>query len=110
MSARLCAALICTGMLLPSLLSPPAHADGVLDDREAAYVVKYGAGAVCPVIAEYPSTAGVMGVAQGIMSDGFTADSAIDVINASVATYCDQYWPLLQRIGAEARGELRRAI
>jgi hypothetical protein len=103
LGGMLAAAIITTGV---------AKADGVLSDTEAAYVMAYGAGAVCPTIAEYPSMAGVMGVAQGIMADGFTADSAVDIINASVAAYCDRYRPLLQALGAEARGEgpLRRAI
>jgi len=101
------------GMLVAGVLfgAGAARADGILSDTEAAYVLAYGAGAVCPTISEYPSTAGVMGVAQGIMSDGFTADSAVDIINSSVANYCPQFWTLLERIGAEARGEgpLRRA-
>ncbi len=96
----------------PLAVASKASADGVLSDSEYAYVEAYGAGAVCPTIAAYPSTAGVMGVASAIMQDGFTADSSVDIINASVATYCPRYWPLLQSIGAEARGEgpLKRAI
>jgi len=82
-----------------------ARADGQISNVESAYIAAYGAGAVCPVIAEYPSTAGVLGVAQGIMDDGFTAGDAVDIINVSVATYCPEYWSLLERIGAEARGE-----
>ena len=81
-----------------------AHADGYLSSTEAAYVDRYGAGAVCPVIDEYPSAAGVLGVTRGIMEDGFTADNAVDIINASVSTYCPRNWPLLVAIGNAARG------
>lgn len=105
--SRFCFALITTGMLLPYLLfgSPPARADGVISDVEWAYIQAYGAGAVCTTIDEFPSEAGVMGVAQGIMDDGFNGDSAVDIINASVSTYCPSHWPLLQAIGAKSRGE-----
>ena len=82
-----------------------ARADGNISNTEYAYIVAYGAGAVCPTIAEFPSAAGVMGVMQGIVGDGFTPDSAVDIINGSVAEYCPQYWSLLQKIGAAARGE-----
>ncbi|BDY33203.1 hypothetical protein [Mycolicibacterium mageritense] len=87
------------------IATPAARADGVLSDTESAYVLAYASTAVCPTIAEYPSKAGVLGVAQAIMDDGFAADSAVDIINASVQDYCPKYWPLLQRIGAQARGE-----
>lgn len=88
-------------------LSARAHADGYITDTEAAYILAYGPTAICPVITEFPSKAGVYGVANGIMADGFAADDAVDIINASVARYCDEYWPLLVQIGAEARGDTR---
>jgi hypothetical protein len=82
-----------------------AHADGVISDTEYAYINTYGAGAVCPTIDEFPTEAGVMGVMAGIAEDGFTGDSAVDIINESVSSYCPRHWPLLQAIGAKARGE-----
>lgn len=83
----------------------PAKADGTLDSSEADYVLTYGAGAICPVIDEYHSVSGVAGVMRGIMSDGFAGDSAVDIINAAVDTYCPRNWPLLVSIGKAARGE-----
>lgn len=82
-----------------------ARADGVISDTEAAYINMYGAGAVCTTISEYPSEPGVYGVLAAIMEDGFTPDSAADIVNASVATYCPRHWSLLQAVGAKARGE-----
>lgn len=83
----------------------PAKADGVLDSDEAQYVLMYGNGAICPVIDQYHSMAGVMGVANAIAKDGFTADSAVDIINVAVETYCPRNWSLLVAIGKSARGE-----
>jgi hypothetical protein len=93
----LAAATITTGV---------AKADGELSNAEAAYVIAFGGTAICPVIAQFPSEAGVLGIAQGVMEDGFPPDSSVDIINASVAAYCPQWFPLLQRIGARARGEI----
>lgn len=82
-----------------------ARADGVISDAEYAYIQTYGAGAVCPVIDEFPTGAGVMGVMRGITDDGFTPDAAVDIINASVQTYCPRNQPLLEAVGRAARGE-----
>ena len=46
-----------------------------------------------------------MGVTAGIVKDGFSEDDAVDIINASVDTYCPRNWPLLQAIGRAARAE-----
>ncbi|MCH9731641.1 MAG: hypothetical protein K0U84_18525 [Actinomycetia bacterium] len=82
-----------------------ASADGVLTDAEAAYVITYGPTAICPVIAKYPSVGGVMGVAQGILEEGWAPDDAVDIINSSVAEYCPRFWPLLTAIGNAARND-----
>lgn len=81
----------------------PAKADGVLDSSEADYVLMYGDGAVCPVIDKYGAK-GVVGVMKGVMNDGFTPDSAVDIINESVQEFCPRNWPLLVAIGNAARG------
>jgi len=99
---------IITGSFLTAGLTfglAPAKADGHLDNSEADYVLMYGEGAICPVIDEYHSLAGVTGVARGIAKDGFTLDSAVDIINAAVDQYCPRNWPLLVAIGKAARGE-----
>lgn len=80
-----------------------ARAD--VDDVEAAYILAYGESAVCPVIAMYPTAAGVMGVVEGIHDDGFTYENAVEIVNVSVYQYCGEWWPLLVRIGRDARGE-----
>ena len=95
------AVLIATGIGWAS----DVHADGYLSAEETTFVTQFGPTAVCPVIDKYPTVGGVMGVVAGVMDQGFTADNAVDVVNASVAVYCPQYFPLLQRVGAQARGE-----
>lgn len=85
-----------------------ARADGVLSQDEAAYVLAYGAGAICPVIDEYPSPAGVLGVASAIAEGGFAADDAADIINAAVLKYCPRHWSMLVAMGRVARGEALR--
>jgi len=103
---------IITGSFLTAGLAfglAPAKADGTLDADEAQYVLMYGKGAICPVIDQYHSFAGVMGVAEAITKDGFTADAAVDIINSAVATYCPRNWGLLVAIGKSARGETAAA-
>ncbi|MFV8173750.1 hypothetical protein [Mycolicibacterium peregrinum] len=104
---RTLAILVLLGAAAAALVThaPKAHADGVLSDREAIYVLAYAESAVCPVIDMFPNVAGVTGVMNGIVDDGFTYDSAVDIINASVHEYCPRNWALLQRIGSAARGE-----
>lgn len=80
----------------------PARADGYLDDDEMVYVEMYG-GAVCSTLDDYRSLAGVTGIAQAIVEDGFAHDSAVDVINASVQGYCPEHWSLLQAVGKASR-------
>lgn len=100
-AAILTGAAVFLGITGPGLAC--AHADGNIDATEAAYITKYGPTAVCPVIDEYPTTSGVMGVLQGVMHDGFAADSAVDIVNASVHEYCPDHWALLVSIGKAAR-------
>ena len=92
------------------VLAPAAHADGDLSPSEDAYVAAYGRDAVCPVIDTYHSTAGVIGVKMAIIKDGYTADDAVDIINASVALYCPRNWPLLVAIGKAARAATAAAV
>lgn len=87
-----------------------AHADGVIDAAEASYIERWGPTAICPVIDQFPSGAGVMGVAQGIVNDGFSPDNAVDIINEAVWQYCPRHWSLLETIGAQARGELAKSV
>lgn len=93
------AVMVCLGVML----APAAAADGVLSDDELVYVELFGGTAVCPVITEYYGLSGVMGVHEAIMDAGFSADDAIDIINASVHEYCPDNWPLLVAIGKRFR-------
>ena len=90
--------------------STPARADGYLTDTEQVYVEMYGEGAVCTTIDEYHSAGGVLGVAQAITKDGFSAGDAVDIINASVSVYCPRNWPLIVAIGKVARGEIAEKV
>lgn len=83
--------------------SSPAKADGVLDADEEAYIQLYGEHAICATVSEFPSPSGVLGVMQAIVKDGYPLDSAVDIMNASVYLYCDQYMPILDAIGRAAR-------
>lgn len=99
------ALLMATSAMLGAALyfASPARADGTLDAEEDAFVQLYGEGAICSTLDDYPSVGGVIGIAQAIVEKGYEPDSAVDIINASVWLYCDQYWPLLEAVGKAAR-------
>jgi hypothetical protein len=80
-----------------------ARADGVLTQSEQAYGDIYGESVICSTIDAYPSVGGVMGVTEALIKDGLPGDSAADVLNYSVKTYCPRHWPLLMQIGRAAR-------
>lgn len=84
------------------LAAAPAKADGYISDDEAVFIELHGA-QVCSVIDKYHSMGGVMGVAEAISEQGFSASDAVDIINASVQEYCPRNWSLLQAIGRAAR-------
>jgi hypothetical protein len=83
---------------------PAAKADPELSHAQIAYVQTYHS-AVCKTIAKYPTEGGVAGVLQGVMSDGFGPVDAANIVNASVAVWCPEWWPLLQAIGDHARAQ-----
>ena len=83
---------------------PAAHADS-LTAKEYSFVTEYGASVVCPTIGKYPSIGGVVGVVKGVMDQGFSAAEAVEITNASVATYCPEHWKLLQDTGAYFRAQ-----
>lgn len=97
-------AAITAGMFLGA---GTARAD--LSDAEFAYVVTWGPLAICPVLDEYPTKAGVFGVVEGIHDDGFSYPDSVEIINAAVEAFCDRHWNLLVRIGNEARSTGRVA-
>jgi hypothetical protein len=79
-----------------------ARADGVLSAMEQEDGDRYGR-IYCSAIDDTPNINGVFIVMQSVMSDGFTADNAADVINYTVLTYCPRHWGLLTAIGNAAR-------
>lgn len=81
-----------------------ARADGFLNEDETLFVQLYGADAVCATITDY-RVAGVMGAAEVIIAEGFSPDSAADIINASVQAFCPENWALLNAIGSAARAQ-----
>ena len=87
------------------LLATPAKADGYLNTDEQIFVEMHY-DAVCSTITSYPSLGGVSGVSRAIQEQGFSADSSVDIINASVQAFCPEHWPLLQAIGRAARASV----
>lgn len=99
-------ALVAAGLVvLAATATGTARADGYLSDAEAAFVIAHGPTAICPTIAKYPSVGGVMGVAQGIMDQGWSAGDSADIVNHAVAEYCPRFYPLLVAIGNSARAD-----
>jgi hypothetical protein len=94
--------LICCGILFPGL----ARADDPMSDAEWAYAQAFGKAAICATLNDYPTEAGVYGIASGISEDGFTPEAVAHIVNYSVETWCPQHWPLLQRMGRRARHEM----
>lgn len=95
----LMALMACLGVVL---FAASAKADGYLDDDELVFSELHGQ-SICDVITEYYGLSGVLGVHQAIMDEGFTADSAVDVLNFSVHEFCPDNWRLLVAIGRAAR-------
>ena len=83
---------------------PAAHADS-LSAKEYSFVTEYGASVICPAVAKYHSINGVVGVVKGVMDQGFPAESAVTVVNYSVATFCSEWYPLLTKTGEYFRNQ-----
>lgn len=94
----LCSAMIGSAFYFAS----PAKADGYLSPDEEVFVSLYGEAAVCHTITEY-RTPGVLGALEVIVDQGFTPEDAVDIVNASVESFCPENWSLLVAIGKAAR-------
>ncbi|SHP52806.1 DUF732 domain-containing protein [Mycobacteroides abscessus] len=80
--------------------APSAHADRVDD-----YVAAYGQDAICPVLDEYPTNAGILGIVNHLVdSEGFTSYSAGLVIAHSVILFCPQHVPVLRKFADTYNG------
>lgn len=78
--------------------SAPAHADIDLTATQFAYVHTYGVPVICPVIDQHHSIDGLVGVTRGVMTDGFTALEAAQIVTSSVITYCPRNIGLIQEL------------
>jgi len=74
------------GMILLILSSPAAKADA----ESNAYAAHY-AGAVCNVLAEYPTTSGLQGILNSVQGDGLSAYQAGEAVALSVYESCPRY-------------------
>ena len=92
------------GALGVVLFAASAKADNVSDDV-LKYTVRYGAGAVCPVLSEHHTVNGVMGVLLAIRDDGFSDYETGQIVGLSVAEYCPENQPLLDRFIAVYGGD-----
>jgi hypothetical protein len=82
--------------------APSAHADRVDD-----YVAAYGQAAICPVLDEYPTNAGILGILNHLVeSENFTSYSAGMVIAHSVILFCPKHIPVLRKF-ADTYNETR---
>ena len=80
------------GMILLILSSPAAKAD--TDPESVAYAAHYG-GAVCTVLAEYPTTSGLQGILNSVQGDGLSAYQAGEAVALSVYESCPRFTYIL---------------
>ncbi len=64
------------------------------------YVERYGRDAVCPVLDDHNSVAGMLGVLLAIEGDGFTQFEAGQIVGVSVMEFCPRNQELMQRFVA----------
>ena len=95
--ALLMAIMACLGVVV---FAASAKADPGVSDDVIDYTVRYGAGAVCPVLTEHHTVSGLLGVLLAIRDDGFSDYEAGQVVGLSVAEYCPENQPLLDRFVA----------
>ena len=74
-----------------------AHAD--VDPTAQAYADRYGF-AVCDTLADYPTSSGLLGIADAIEKDGLSGYQAGEVIALSVGDLCPRFTGLLERFAA----------
>lgn len=79
------------GCIVMLLSTPTAKADAT----SFAYAA-HNATAVCEVISEFPSAAGVLGIMAAIREDGLTNDQAAEAVVMSVSEVCPRYMYVLE--------------
>lgn len=83
-----------TALPVALIVAAPAHADVATD------YASIHADAVCETLNDYPSFAGVAGVAEAIVGQGLSWSDAGRVIALSVINVCPQHTELLREFAA----------
>lgn len=100
---------ICTiGLVV--IPAPAAHADTQLTNVQVAYVVTWGRSVVCPALTANHTTDAVIGVTRSVMTDGFTAVEAVEVVATSVWNFCPENWPLLEQVANSAPAQGKQLV
>lgn len=76
--------------------SVPARADIDLTATQFAYVNTYGDRTVCSGIDQHHTVPGVVKITQAVMTDGFTALEAAEIVTSSVVIYCPRNTGLIR--------------
>lgn len=87
---------VIVGLILGYALYGASDAHAAPDQAVINYEARY-AEAVCSVLDQYPTFAGIVGIAQAITDDGFTAYEAGQVIAMSVSDVCPRHTDLVRR-------------
>ena len=75
-----------------------ARADGQLDPAELDYSTRWADG-ICGALDRDHTESELLNIASVIMADGYSADSAADIVNFTVGEWCPRNWPLLVNVG-----------
>ena len=92
----LAVALLMLTMMFLGVVVYAASAKADADPASVAYAAEYGP-AVCSVLDEYPTFAGMMGISQAIVKDGLTVGQSGEVIALSIDDICPRHLGLLAR-------------
>ncbi len=95
--AALLAICVGGGLLFGGLVAGVAKADPYQPDQVAINYTLRNGDAVCDVMDEYPSVAGVMGIVEAIVEDGLTPVQAGQVVGMSVTAICPRHTTLMMR-------------
>ena len=90
------ATMAALGAALVLLSAPNAHADETAADYAGGHATQ-----ICQLLDEYPTTNGILGLIDAIVSDGLTAGQAGGAIAYSVAAICPTHEPVLEAFIAQ---------
>ena len=83
-------------LALAAVITAPTASADEPSTTVVAYAATFG-GVVCDVLDDYPTTAGILGIAQAIQSDGLSSYEAGQVIGLSVSEICPRHMGLVLR-------------